>query len=83
MSGLGHALVVGCGYLGSRIAGQLAAAGMAVTGINRSGLVPPGVEPLALDIFQPRKAALPAAEMIVYAVAPAGPAAAAYRQAYQ
>jgi nucleoside-diphosphate-sugar epimerase len=84
-----HVLVAGCGWLGAEVARALRARGDRVTGVRRSvagaaALAPLGVEPLALDLADPRSArALPEdADAIVSCVAADGDDEAAYRRAY-
>jgi nucleoside-diphosphate-sugar epimerase len=78
-------LVVGCGYVGSRLAALLVDEGVEVWGAKRdpAGL-PTGVRPVAVDVTVPRSlAALPGpVDALVYAVAPGAPSPEAYRAAY-
>jgi nucleoside-diphosphate-sugar epimerase len=78
-------LVVGCGYVGSRLAALLVDEGMEVWGAKRdpAGL-PTGVRPVAVDVTVPRSlAALPGpVDALVYAVAPGAPSPEAYKAAY-
>jgi len=82
----GSVLIVGCGYVGTELARQLAADGVRVFGVRRdpTGL-PDGVVPVAADVTDPAslQAALPReVEAIVYAVSPATRSGEAYRRAY-
>ena len=73
-------LIVGCGYLGLRVARRWMAEGHAVAGLVRSSasaesLIHEGVHPIVADVTQPSTLrALPAAETLLYAVGyePAG-----------
>ena len=73
-------LIVGCGYLGRRVARRWMAAGHAVTGLVRSpagaeSLAREAVLPLVADVTQPHTLRdLPAADTLLYAVGydPAG-----------
>ncbi len=73
-------LIVGCGYLGRRVARQWMAAGHAVAGLVRSAasaesLAREGVRPIVADVTQPSSLLdLPVAETLLYAVGydPAG-----------
>jgi nucleoside-diphosphate-sugar epimerase len=73
-------LIVGCGYLGLRVARRWIAAGHAVAGLVRSAasaeaLAREAVRPLVADVTQPATlAGLPAADTLLYAVGydPAG-----------
>jgi nucleoside-diphosphate-sugar epimerase len=78
-------LVVGCGYVGSRLASILAAEDVTVWGLKRDPVaLPPGVQPLAADVTRPESlTGLPRdVDAVVYAVAPGGPTPAAYQAAY-
>jgi len=73
-------LIVGCGYLGRRVAERWLAAGHRVTAVTRSrepvdGLRQLGVEPIVADVTRPKTLeGLPPAETVLFAVAydPAG-----------
>jgi len=75
-----HALIVGCGYLGSRAAAQWIAGGDRVTALTRSTrkaatLADAGITPLVGDVLDPAViAALPAADVLLIALThdPAG-----------
>lgn len=78
-------LIVGCGYVGGRLAELLVDEGRAVVGVARdpSALLP-GVEAVAADVTRP-ETLTPLArplEGLVYAVAPSGRSEEAYRAAY-
>jgi len=84
-----HVVVAGCGWLGTVIARALRARGDRVTGVRRSAagaasLASFGIEPLALDLGDPRATeALPRdADAIVSCLAADGDGEAAYRRAY-
>ncbi|MFO0800950.1 MAG: NAD-dependent epimerase/dehydratase family protein [Gemmataceae bacterium] len=66
------ALIVGCGYLGRRVAARWVAAGRrvaAVTRRNASELRALGVEPVIADVMDPSSlVALPRAAVVLYAV---------------
>jgi nucleoside-diphosphate-sugar epimerase len=78
-------LVVGCGYVGARLAALLVDDGAEVWGAKRdpTGL-PPGVRPVAVDVTAPGSlSALPGTvDAVVYAVAPGSRSPEAYRAAY-
>lgn len=67
-------LIVGCGYLGRRVAARALAAGDRVTALTRScaradELARQGIEPTVGEILEPASlAALPEADVLVYAV---------------
>ena len=66
-------LIVGCGYLGRRVAGQLVARGDRVIGTTRNpawarSLAAIGVEPAVLDVLDPGLGMLPEADRVVYCV---------------
>lgn len=67
-------LVIGCGYLGRRVAARWQAAGAPVFALTRGqpeALRDLGVEPILGDVLTPASlAALPAVETVLYAVAP-------------
>ncbi|MFP4623972.1 MAG: SDR family oxidoreductase [Gemmatimonadota bacterium] len=77
-------LIVGCGYVGGRLAELLVADGRTVYGLKRDpSTLPAGVEPVRADVSDPGSlAGLPAADVMVYAVAPSGRTESAYRLAY-
>lgn len=82
--------IVGCGYVGLELAGQLSKRGHTVTGIRRSqsGLaavdaVGPGVEAVQADVTKPETLArLPAVDAVVFAVSSGGRGASAARAVY-
>ncbi|MDH3686520.1 MAG: SDR family oxidoreductase [Myxococcales bacterium] len=78
-------LIAGCGYVGSVLAGDLAARGDEVFGLRRnpSGL-PPGVTPVAADVSAPETLkGVPAdLDAVVYAVSAGAREDPAYRRAY-
>jgi nucleoside-diphosphate-sugar epimerase len=65
-------LVVGCGYLGRRVAARWLAAGRRVAALTRgnaAGLAESGVEPITGDVLDPPSLSkLPAAATVLYAV---------------
>lgn len=69
-----HALIIGCGYLGRRVAQRWIAAGHSVTALTRSPdrvheLQRSGVAPVVGDVLAPRSlAALPECDVLLYAV---------------
>lgn len=82
-------LIAGCGYAGSRLAELLVEDGRAVAGLKRdTSTLPEGVRGVAADVSDPSTLrGLPAtlgepASALVYAVAPSGRSADAYRTAY-
>lgn len=83
-----HVLVAGCGWLGEAVARALVARGDRVTGVRRdparaAALAGAGIEPLALDLSDPRAAErLPGADAYVACQSASGDAEAAYRAAY-
>src|SRR5512142_2462038 len=83
-----HVLVAGCGWLGEAVARALVARGDRVTGIRRdparaAALAAAGIEPLALDLSDPRGGErLPAADAYVACQSASGDGEAAYRAAY-
>jgi nucleoside-diphosphate-sugar epimerase len=65
------ALVVGCGYLGRRVAARWVAAGRRVAALTRrnaAALAALGVEPVVGDVTDPTTLRLPAASTVLYAV---------------
>lgn len=77
-------LIVGCGRLGSDVAGRLVADGHTVFGLRRSErALPDGVVSLVGDVGRPDSLQLPeAVEACIYAVAAGGRSDDAYRTAY-
>jgi nucleoside-diphosphate-sugar epimerase len=78
-------LVVGCGYVGARLAALLVGDGVDVWGAKRNPTgLPLGVRPVAADVTDPRTlAAFPGTlDAVVYAVAPGAGSPEAYRAAY-
>lgn len=78
-------LIAGCGYVGSRLAADLLAAGHTVFGLRRNAAaLPPPIEPLAADLADPATLRdLPAdLDAVVYAAAADERSDAAYRRAY-
>ena len=73
-SGTGSKLIVGCGYLGRRVAAGWRAAGHQVVAVTRTGqdvasLCREGLLPVIADVPQPDTlAALPPADTVLYAV---------------
>lgn len=69
-----HALIVGCGYLGQRVAARWLAAGHAVSALTRSSARADawrrdGLTPLIGDVLSPRSlTSLPACDVVLYAV---------------
>jgi nucleoside-diphosphate-sugar epimerase len=64
-------LIVGCGYLGRRVAARWVAAGRRVAALTRrnaAALAALGVEPLLGDVTDPATLRLPAADTVLYAV---------------
>jgi nucleoside-diphosphate-sugar epimerase len=84
-----HVLVAGAGWLGSAVAGALAARGDRVTAVRRdparaAALAAPGITPLALDLAAPGAAGrLPRdLDAVVACQSPGADGADAYRRAY-
>jgi nucleoside-diphosphate-sugar epimerase len=78
-------LVAGCGYVGSALAGQLAADGARVAGLSRAPRnLPEGVVPVAADLVGPDlEAALPAdLDLVFYTASADSGDESAYRAAY-
>ena len=78
-------LIAGCGYVGSRLGTDLAAAGHKVWGLRRrTDALPAGIEGLAADLTEPDTLAQlpPGLDHVVYATAADGSGEAAYRSAY-
>ncbi|MBK95493.1 MAG: NAD(P)-dependent oxidoreductase [Planctomycetaceae bacterium] len=71
---MANRLIVGCGYLGQRVAQQWLAEGHQVYGLTRNAanaeiLRQSGLEPLIGDVMEPEKIALlPAVEQVLYSV---------------
>jgi nucleoside-diphosphate-sugar epimerase len=69
-----RALIIGCGYLGRRVAALWRSRGYAVTALTRtdenaSELCSLGIEPIKGDVLRPDSlAAIPAADVVLYAV---------------
>jgi nucleoside-diphosphate-sugar epimerase len=64
-------LIVGCGYLGKRVATAIRDAGRPVFALTRSRtqeLLAAGLTPIVGDVMRPESLALPAVETVVYAV---------------
>ncbi len=66
-------LIIGCGYLGRRIARKLVEAGERVLGTTRSAawaasLQAIGVEPVVLDVLNPAATELPVFDRLVYCI---------------
>lgn len=78
---MAHALIAGCGDVGTRAALLLAQAGWRVTGLRRSGGLPAPLEVLHADLTQP--ASLPALpddiDLLLYLPAPAQRSEALYQ----
>jgi nucleoside-diphosphate-sugar epimerase len=78
-------LIAGCGYVGAALGALLSAEGHTVYGLRRRALrLPPGVEPLEVDLGVPASLArLPGAlDFIFYLASPGGAEDALYRSAY-
>jgi nucleoside-diphosphate-sugar epimerase len=78
-------LIVGCGYVGGRLAELLADDGRPVFGLKRSpGTLPAGVTGIAADVSEPATLVglPPSLDGLVYAVAPRNGSDGAYRTAY-
>jgi nucleoside-diphosphate-sugar epimerase len=79
-------LVAGCGYVGSKLAEDLVAAGHRVHGLRRDvSKLPPGVRPVAADLDDPAslRSAVPRdVDKVVYAAGAGGREPEAYRDAY-
>lgn len=78
-------LIAGCGDLGGRLARLLLAAGDEVFGLRRNvASLPPGVQPVAADLFDPHSLQrLPEAiDAVICTMTPASRDAAGYRRAY-
>lgn len=74
-------LVVGCGFVGTALARNLAVAGERVVGVARSGVDVRGVESLARDVTD-SDLSLPAADRAYYLVGAGSRNVDAYRRAY-
>jgi nucleoside-diphosphate-sugar epimerase len=83
-----RALVIGCGYLGRRVAAIWRSEGLQVSALTRSAenaaaLAGQGIEPIEGDVLLPETLrALPAAEILLYAVGFDRSAAASKRDVY-
>lgn len=69
---MARALIAGCGYVGSALAGRLVAQGWAVWGLRRAGPLPGGVESIVADLTDPTTLrGLPGRlDVLIYCVAP-------------
>jgi nucleoside-diphosphate-sugar epimerase len=73
-------LIAGCGDVGTRLGLELAAAGVAVTGLRRSGVLPEPLQTLRADLTQPASLApLTAADALVYLPTPSQRSETGYR----
>jgi nucleoside-diphosphate-sugar epimerase len=78
-----HALVAGCGDVGTRAGLLLAAAGWQVTGLRRAGALPPPLAVLHADLTRPDTLrALPAVDTVLYLPTPDARSEAAYRAVF-
>ena len=79
-----HALILGCGDLGSRAAGLLRVDGFRVTGVRRRSFALPGCQTMALDLANPDalRCLPPAVDLVVVALTPALRTPDAYRACY-
>jgi nucleoside-diphosphate-sugar epimerase len=79
-----HALIAGCGDVGTRAGLLLAARGWRVTGLRRSGSLPAPLEVLHADLTRPATlAGLPVdVDLVLYLPTPAGRDEAAYRAVF-
>src|SRR5262249_34258449 len=79
-------LIVGCGYLGQRVAALWREQGKRVSALTRSRtgeLRALGIEPIVGDVLRPQTlTALPSAEMVLYAVGFDRTAGASFRDVY-
>jgi nucleoside-diphosphate-sugar epimerase len=70
----GHALIIGCGYLGKRVASRFMTAGWKVSALTRSqsnaeNFLSQGISPCVGDVLEPATlATLPSADVLIYAV---------------
>jgi len=74
-------LIVGCGFVGSRLAGLLVERGESVVAVTRSGVSIEGVESLERDVTNP-SLELPEADRVFYLVGAGARDVDAYRKAY-
>ena len=82
---MANVLIAGCGYVGSALGMQLAAAGHTVWGLcRRPDALPPGIHPLIADLTVPQtlQALPPALNFVFYTTGPDGSTDEAYRAAY-
>ena len=82
---MARVLIAGCGYVGSALAGRLAADGDEVWGMRRNPVdLPPGVRPFAADLRDPATLAdlPPGLDFVVYAATADAFSDEAYRAAY-
>lgn len=82
---MANVLIAGCGYVGSALGMQLAAAGHAVWGLcRRPDALPPGIHPLVADLNDPQtlQALPPGLDFVFYTAAPDDSTDTAYRAAY-
>jgi nucleoside-diphosphate-sugar epimerase len=78
-----HALIAGCGDVGTRAGLLLAAAGWDVTGLRRSGTLPAPLAARHADLTRPETlAGLSAADLVLYLPTPAARTEAAYRAVF-
>lgn len=77
-------LIAGCGYVGTELGLQLAAAGAEVHGIRRRAhLLPSPIRPISADLLDPElKGHLPQVDAVVYPAAADESSPAGYRRAY-
>ncbi len=78
-------LIAGCGYVGTELGAQLVRAGHVAWGLRRRPRrFPPGLEPLAADLHDPRTllALPPDLDAVVYATGAEAAGVIAYRAAY-
>ena len=78
------ALIVGCGYVGTKLAKNLFAAGISVTGVRRdTSVLPQEVQGISHDVSQPTSLVLPKdTDTVFYCVAPSEHSEKAYRETY-
>jgi nucleoside-diphosphate-sugar epimerase len=77
--------IAGCGYVGTRLGTELAAAGHKVWGLRRRvDTLPAGIEGVAADLTEPTTLTQlpPGLDHVVYATSADGPGETAYRGAY-
>ncbi|MEC5149502.1 NAD-dependent epimerase/dehydratase family protein [Cryobacterium sp. GrIS_2_6] len=76
-------LIAGCGDLGTEVGLRLAALGHRVVGLRRSsGVLPVAIEGQAVDLTRERPVVPADTDIVIVAIAAAGPTADAYRTAY-